>query len=73
MARYSRLETFRIGCGWRRRSRMYLDNAGCPRWLISLRCPMRNDWGGILADMEARGEIRKMLPEDDQGEMEMGG
>lgn len=35
--------------GWRRRSALILDNAGCPSWFIRLRCgrPSR-DWGGVV-------------------------
>jgi hypothetical protein len=34
--------------GWRRRSAMILDNAGCPPWLVKLRCPVLPGWGREL-------------------------
>ena len=47
----NRLQTFILG--WKRRSRMLLDNAGCPLWLQRLRCPdikgrgtFLNEWNG---------------------------
>ena len=32
--------------GWRRRSALFLDAAGCPPWLIKRRCP-EPDWGAL--------------------------
>ena len=37
--------------GWRRRSAMILDNAGCPMWLVRLRCPLRPGWGKMLDEL----------------------
>jgi len=41
--------------GWRRRSKMILDNCGCPTWLIRWRCPtpeyLRGNWGAILRSL----------------------
>ena len=34
--------------GWRRRSALILDGAGCPMWLTRLRCPVRRGWGTVL-------------------------
>ena len=34
--------------GWRRRSAMLLDAAGCPRWLVRWRCPGLKGWGAFL-------------------------
>jgi hypothetical protein len=46
--------------GWRKRSAMILDAAGCPLWLIKLRCPTIRGWGSVLeyfVDVElARGK-----------------
>lgn len=34
--------------GWKRRSRLLLDYAGCPMWLARLRCPVPDGWGRAL-------------------------
>lgn len=39
-------QLFRLG--WFRRSAMILDEAGCPLWLIRLRCPVHKGWGILL-------------------------
>jgi hypothetical protein len=44
--------------GWRRQSALMLDAAGCPAWLIRLRCPTILAWGRILG----RGSVL-MFPE----------
>lgn len=41
--------------GWRRRSLMILDNAGCPRWLAKLRCPALPAWGLLLNTLTEHG------------------
>ena len=54
-ARREWLTEFRVG--WRRRSRLLLDNCALPARLIYLRCPtpkyLQLNWGAILDDMRA--------------------
>ena len=57
---------FRLG--WRRRSAMILDNAGCPGWLIRWRCPVPRGWGRALEELVRR--IDPGLPLDDLPENE---
>ena len=48
--RMNRIDQFRLFLeGWRRQSALLLDTAGCPVWLIRLRCPCVIAWGNILA------------------------
>ena len=48
--RMNRIDQFRLFLeGWRRQSALQLDKAGCPTWLIRLRCPCILAWGNILA------------------------
>ena len=48
--RMNRIDRFRLFLeGWRRQSALQLDKAGCPTWLIRLRCPCVLAWGNILA------------------------
>ena len=42
--------------GWRRRSAMMLDAAGCPYWLVKLRCPIMKGWGTMLRELAALAE-----------------
>ena len=45
----NRLRAFILG--WRRRSAMLLDEAGCPGWLIRWRCPVPQAWGDLFRNM----------------------
>lgn len=45
----NRLKLFLLG--WRRRSALLLDNAGCPLWLTRRRCPPLQGWGRLLSEM----------------------
>ena len=42
----NRLQAFLLG--WRQRSAMLLDEAGCPEWLIRWRCPVPISWGDAM-------------------------
>jgi len=37
--------------GWKRRSAMLLNEAGCPRWLIRWRCPVPVGWSDLYRTM----------------------
>ena len=53
--------------GWRRRSAMIMDAAGCSWWLIKYRCPMNNPgWGTLLYKLtEHMGFVDMWDDEDD--------
>ena len=55
IGRRRRLRLFLLG--WRRRSSMILDAAGCPGWLIKRRCPTLNNWGTILHKLTGKEEV----------------
>ena len=42
--------------GWRRRSAMLLDAAGCPPWLWKWRCPVIRGWGTMLQEADDAGQ-----------------
>ena len=42
--------------GWRRRSAMLLDAAGCPPWLWKWRCPVIREWGTMLQEADDAGQ-----------------
>lgn len=43
--------------GWERRSAAMLDLAGCPTWLVKLRCPAMPGWGHVLDALERMARI----------------
>ena len=42
--------------GWRRRSLLILDAAGCPARLARWRCPTLRNWGKVLHELTGGDE-----------------
>ena len=61
---------FRVG--WRRRSRLILDSAGCPMWLAKRRCPpLSKGWGTtlqLLAYLHGFNMYEEAEDDDEQGD-----
>ena len=55
MGMLERFGLFRLG--WKRRSMMLLDAAGCPWWIIKRRCPTSDCWGTLLIALTGGEEI----------------